>query len=284
MALEREDLIALAKPLPVSAHEFLNGLVYLTEEPITERLDEVDPGWQFVIKSITTRSNAGDGGKDVATVTVHASLIIKGVARDGVGMAIVQRTNPMQAKNKAGQVIGEYTSEANEAEKSAATDAFKRAARMFGIGRYILGMGKSVQDERQLVAWLNKNYPAQQSKPAQSPAPAPSNLDPEAHGLMKLDRKLLDELTMPFYDNAPHQKNSINKLLADGVIKMDMATDTAAAYVFRHRAQGKELGFNDTDIENALGMKLGEFLKKYPRQYAKAWQTLHDYANTEMSA
>lgn len=265
MAIEKEDLALLAKPLPVEAHEFLNGLVYLTEEPINERLDEVDPAWDFQIISIVTRENAGSGGNDVGTVTIHGRLIVKGTARDGVGMATIQKT-------KSG------TSEANEAEKSAATDALKRAARMFGIGRYILGMGKTVQNEGQLRAWLQKNYPAQQQKPA------PDNLDPEAHGLHKLDRKLLNELTMPLYDNAKHQENSINKLLSDGVLKPDMNADTAAAYVFKHRAGGKELGFNDSDIENALGMRLGEFLKKYPRAYEQAWAKLFDYANTEQSA
>lgn len=163
MALEKADLELLAKPLPVSAHEFLNGLVYLTEEPINERLDEVDPAWHFNIISIVTRDNAGTGGNDVGTVTVHGRLIVKGTARDGVGMAVVQKT-------KSG------TSEANEAEKSAATDALKRAARMFGIGRYILTMGKNaVTNEAQLRAWLKQHYPEN----------APDKLSPEAHGLTK---------------------------------------------------------------------------------------------------
>lgn len=147
MALERNDLELLAKPFPVEAHKFLQGLIYLHEEPISERLDEVDPAWQFVIKSISTRPNAGEGGASVATVVVHASLIIKGVSRDDIGMAVVQRT-------KGGDA------EANEAEKAASTDAFKRAARKFGIGRYLLTMGKGViTDDKKLAAWLKQHYP-----------------------------------------------------------------------------------------------------------------------------
>lgn len=147
MALERKDLELLAAPFPVEAHKFLQGLIYLHEEPISERLDEVDPSWQFVIKSVITRANAGEGGASVATVVVHASLIIKGVSREDIGMAVVQRTKNGDA-------------EANEAEKAASTDAFKRAARKFGIGRYLLTMGKGViTDDKKLASWLKQHYP-----------------------------------------------------------------------------------------------------------------------------
>lgn len=165
MTLEDKDLALLNKPFVASDHKFLNDLIYLHEEPINERLDSVDPAWSFQIKSIVTRDNAGEGGKDIGTVTVHASLIIKGVARDGVGMAVIQRTNPIKeslwdkAQNRKVETGVIYTSEANEAEKSAATDALKRCARMFGIGRYMLTIPKgAVKDEKQLAKWLKEVY------------------------------------------------------------------------------------------------------------------------------
>lgn len=99
--------------------------------------------------------------------------------------------------------------------------------------------------------------------------------NPDDHfGKKEFDMNLLKEITKPLYDNAKHQTNSINKLFTDGVLKADMNVDTAAAYVFRHRAGGKELGFDDNDIKNALGMTLGEFLKRNPRRYGLAWEHL----------
>jgi hypothetical protein len=163
MALTKEDLTVLAKPLPVAAHEYLNGNVYITEEDINDRLDAVDPAWEFIIMSIVARGDA---------ITVQGRLIVKGSARDGVGMATVVKTK-------------DGSKEANEAEKSAATDALKRAARMFGIGRYILGMGKTVTDEKSLKLWLAKNYPATKPSTPGTPPPAakPDKFDPAAHGL-----------------------------------------------------------------------------------------------------
>lgn len=113
-----------------------------------------------------------------------------------------------------------------------------------------------------------KNSPAKQDK-----------LDPAAHGLgtKEIDIAFLKELTAPLYDNVPHQDNSIAKLIKDGVLKNDMNVDTAAAYVFMHRAGGKELGFNDADVKLALGMTLGEFLKRNPRNYTKAWQMCFEH-------
>lgn len=166
MALDRKDLELLAKPFPVEAHKFLNDLIYLHEEPVCERLDEVDPSWAWEIVSVSTRPNAGEGGKDVGTVTVHGRLTIKGVSRDGVGMATIQRTNLIEetrwddTQKKKVKTGNQYTNEANEAEKSASTDALKRATRMFGIGRYLLTMGKGIiTDDKKLATWLKQHYP-----------------------------------------------------------------------------------------------------------------------------
>lgn len=310
MALEKEDVKLLTYPFPAKAHKFANDMPYIHEEIINDRLDMVDPNWELKINRVERRANAGEGGKDVGTVWVHVTMTVKGVSRDEIGMAVIQQTNPNEIKRwndntKKNEGTGQfYTSEANEAEKSATTDALKRAARKFGVGRYLLAIPKvnsksTVTNVTQMEKWLKDTFGEVRELSLyyddsdgslfgdneEIPAPAPaSNLEPESHGLHKLDRKLLNELTAPLYDNAKHQENSINKLLSEGVLKPDMNADTAAAYVFKHCAGGKELGFNDTDIKNALGMTLGEYLKQNPRQYAKAWQALHDYANTEMSA
>ena len=117
---------------PVKSHEFLNGNTYISEEAITNRLDDVDPSWSL---------ERLDVYRNESVVTAIFRLTVCGVSRDGVGMAVVQLSK-------------EKDREVNEAEKSAATDALKRAARLFGIGRYILEMGKAVTDYRSLEQWL----------------------------------------------------------------------------------------------------------------------------------
>lgn len=122
MAMSIEQLRILRKPFPRKDHEFIRSFVYLTEEAIATRLEEADPSWTFELLNITY-----NGDQCVAT----ARMTVCGVARDGVGM---QKVN-----EKAG-----------EAEKGAATDALKRCARLFGVGRYLLG----APDERQFDNWL----------------------------------------------------------------------------------------------------------------------------------
>lgn len=134
MTLTKEMSDQLKDYFPVQAHEFLNGNTYITEEAITNRLDDVDPSWEFHKLEIH---------RDGVTVTAVYRLTVCGVSRDGVGMASVQLS-----KDKDREV--------NEAEKSAATDALKRCARLFGIGRYILEMGRAVSDQRSLADWLAK--------------------------------------------------------------------------------------------------------------------------------
>lgn len=124
MTLQRSDLQALQKPFAFADHEFTRGFCYLTEESVTRRLDEVDPSWEFEI--LETGSNREK------QVYVNARLTVKGVSRCNTGMQDVN--------DKAG-----------EAEKGAATDALKRCARLFGVGRYILGAPK---EGPEFKAWL----------------------------------------------------------------------------------------------------------------------------------
>ena len=144
--LTREDLAILQAPFPVEAHKFYRGLVYLHEEPITERIEEVDPAFGFRITQSYYR-----GHRPIAV----GELTIKGCTRGNTGMDEV-KFRKAEAKPTA------PANESNDGEKNAATDAFKRCARLFGVGRYLLTLPKdsegncTVTDERTLAAWLVK--------------------------------------------------------------------------------------------------------------------------------
>lgn len=147
MTLTAENLQALKRPFAANEHEFKQDKVYLTEEAITDRLDEVDPSWTFTKLSMDIREKQA--------VAIFR-LTVCGVERDGVGMGDINTTK-------------DGSREVNEAEKSAATDALKRAARLFGIGRYILTIPKWVSDMTTLEKWINGSTQPQQqgnNKPA----------------------------------------------------------------------------------------------------------------------
>lgn len=119
---------------PAQAHEFLQGNTYLSEEAITNRLDDVDPSWEF--------HRLGDFAYRDNSIIATFRLTVSGVSRDGIGMW------DLTIKKKDGTTMS-----AVDPEKSVSTDALKRAARLFGIGRYILEM-KGVNDYRTLENWL----------------------------------------------------------------------------------------------------------------------------------
>lgn len=156
MTLTHEDLTVLKAPFAANDHKFLRGLAYITEYAITERMDEVDPSWSFGIQEIVNR----DG-----TITVIGNLTIKGVTRSNVGMDSVRETK-------------DGNSEANEAEKSTATDALKRCARLFGIGRYLLALPKDVRDEQSMAKWLNTQGKPQKRTQPPAQQPASGNSEP----------------------------------------------------------------------------------------------------------
>lgn len=132
--LTAEDCATLRKYFALKQHEFLSGNAYITEAAITTRIEDVDPAWTFEILNISNRD---------AQVTALGRLTIKGVSRDGIGMAKIAMTKDGKA-------------EANEAEKAAATDALKRAARLFGIGRYLLEM-ENVTNAGDLERWFARS-------------------------------------------------------------------------------------------------------------------------------
>ena len=154
MALTREQLTELKAPFHANDHEFLNGMAYLTEFAITNRIEDIDPAWSFIVREVKQRDSFGD--KTPYTVTVVADLTIEGVTRTGIGQSLVR-------KAKSG-------SEANEAEKSAATDALKRAARLFGIGRYLLKLPNNISNVEQIGTWLNKVIELKKQRDSQQKA------------------------------------------------------------------------------------------------------------------
>jgi hypothetical protein len=145
MALLPEDVRALNAIFAANQHEFNQGFVYITERAICDRLETVDPSWTFILQSIQVRDT---------DAVVAGSLTVKGVTRQGVGMQKIM-------------------AKAGEAEKGAATDALKRAARLFGVGRYLL----DAPEERQFAGWL-----AKLAKGDSPDAPTPAPDEPTVNG------------------------------------------------------------------------------------------------------
>ena len=161
MTLTTEDVTTLKRKFAPGEHEFhpYTGYAYIREGAICDRIEEVDPAWTLECVSLERRTS--DGSKDKTMVVVTMRMTIKGVSRDGIGMADVNLT-------KTGD------DEANEAEKSAATDALKRCARLFGIGRYLLDLPPGVKDERSLSRWLSGDAPQKQARAPRAQDGAPS--------------------------------------------------------------------------------------------------------------
>lgn len=124
--LTREQAGALGAPLPletgheVRIAEVLKGgtrarwLVYTTEGPVVQRLSEVDPAWELSVQQILVLEGS---------VSVATEITVCGTTRTGVGGA--------SPKGGGAEVDGDIV-------KAAATDSFKRAARLFGVGAYLL--------------------------------------------------------------------------------------------------------------------------------------------------
>jgi hypothetical protein len=148
MTFTELDLAKLAYPFKRNEHDFLQGYVYISEESIGERIEKVDPAWSFVIDEMTA---LGD------SVVVRASMTVKGVTRSNIG------GNPIQRDKKDDKGVYHemplYTQADNGVNsfKAAATDAFKRCARLFGIGRYLLSAPKTEgKDTSRFDEWLKR--------------------------------------------------------------------------------------------------------------------------------
>src|SRR5688500_13691062 len=113
MALTHEDLKALKAPfskdrLGVKVQSFNRErtramlVLYLQHTDVQDRLEEVDPAWRC---EVISEERSGD------TVYVRSRITLKGVSREHGG----ERGDP----------------------KSAYSDALKRCAMLFGVGRYL---------------------------------------------------------------------------------------------------------------------------------------------------
>lgn len=134
------DLIKLSYPFQRQEHEFLQGMVYIRELAITNRLEKIDPSWEFMISKYEENGNA---------VVAVSSLRIKGVVRTNVGGGTIMRMKRDGTELGDGQVAENTVN----AYKAAATDALKRCSRLFGIGRYLLAAPK---EGAAFDAWLVK--------------------------------------------------------------------------------------------------------------------------------
>lgn len=141
--LTPDDVKALNRPFEVAEHEFKGVYVYVAEAAVCDRLESVDPSWSLEIVSNEIREDRAE-----QYAVCHARLTVNGVRREGVGM---------QTHNRDEKKILP-----TELEKGAATDALRRCARLFGVGRYLLKAPRVVKDKRSLTAWLEtlNNIPA----------------------------------------------------------------------------------------------------------------------------
>ena len=131
--ITQDDFAKLSAPFAAKDHEFNRGFIYIEETAICARIEEVDLSWEWKTIEVTRAD-------DVAYVV--GALTINGVTRYGTGQQVIQRDA------KGGESVGEAT-------KGATTDAMKRAARLFGIGRYLLQCPSSVKGEGpELNRWL----------------------------------------------------------------------------------------------------------------------------------
>ena len=155
--LTAQDLEILCMPFPSDDVNFLQGNAYITETEITIRIEAVDPAWSFVIT---------DSGNRDKRAYATGQLTIKGSTRGNVGMG-----NVVYRKGAAGDPY----QEANDAEKSAATDCLKRCARLFGVGRYLLELPDNVKDNSSYNRWMNGTGTQARPAPAQqTPQPTPN--------------------------------------------------------------------------------------------------------------
>lgn len=214
MTLTAEDVRALQAPFAYREHEFLDKknregrttaqLAYITEEAVTARLDGVDPSWSFSIVRIE---------RGAKVVVVDAVLTVKGVSREGIGMQKID-------------------DEFGEAEKGAATDALKRCARLFSIGRYLLDAPKT---EREFTPWLaekQREYGLLAPKPA-----APVQQQPEQQQAKTRNLDAIYKHTEAYWKARPHFDEGYKNLVESGVITNDLADGQVADRIEDYYAQ-----------------------------------------------
>lgn len=245
-----EDLALLKAFFAPDEHEFLDKksggggtFTYVKEYAITERLDAVDPCWQLHMV------NAYRQGNQCICIV---ELMIKGVTRVGVGQSDI-----LLKKDGGG--------EANEAEKSAVTDALKRAARLHGVGRYLLNTPKSVTNEQTLAKWLQSLNGAKSHDTSPISNGTPQTGVNSTHAQNARAQNGHDYIpksaaewrgvyahiaTFPYFafdimDNpvnpagaAEHAKNAVKKMFEAGTLKKDMTAHQIFDYMESYQGEG----------------------------------------------
>lgn len=235
--LEPKDVELLSERFKASQIGFLtygDHRPYVDELAVTTRLDKVDSSWS--LKHIATYH------RDNQVISI-VELTIKGVTRSGTGMQDI-------LLDKKGE------NEINEPEKAAATDALKRAARMFGVGRYLLAAPDWVQSKEALEKWYKQvddarankaeNEPTEPSTPAQpKPDTTPNrngkgdNADAPRWWKSVAGNKELGALA-----GSPERLAALLKAaLAEGKIKPDDTVQWALDFARELTAQNEDIPF-----------------------------------------
>lgn len=177
--LTSEFVAILTAPFAPEDHEFNRGFIYISEEAICQRIELVDPSWEWRVETMTYEN-------DMATVI--GILSICGVVRYGTGQQLAQIDK--NGKESVG-----------ESRKGATTDALKRAARLFGIGRYLLQCPKDVKGNGpELNKWL-ASLGKKSAPQAETPAPQRSAASPVAPKDQFQDRGIVEEFVKAWAAN-----------------------------------------------------------------------------------
>jgi hypothetical protein len=161
----------LAAPFAADDHEFKppRNYVYIKETPLCERIEEVDLSWEWRIETV----NRYDPKGMIATTIGH--LTICGITRSGEGSQTVEFQKGSDL-------------ESGEAEKGSETDALKRAARKFGVGRYLLQCPKDVKEYGPaLNKWLTEVAKQQGAPQAALPSFQPTSIPAAPVDMLRLD-------------------------------------------------------------------------------------------------
>lgn len=86
-------------------------VLYLQHTDVADRLDLVDPNWEFAVSEIKTESGVDRNGNPFSYKSCKGTLSVLQVARENYGEG--------------------------ETPKEAASDCLKRCAMLFGVGRYL---------------------------------------------------------------------------------------------------------------------------------------------------
>lgn len=248
MTLTPEDFIKLSRTFPAAKHKFRTGshnkvYAYLDEEDIIFRLIEIDPAYE-----LSEPISMPDKEENIA---VKIALSLKGVVRWGVGTC---------AKD----------SPTGEPTKSAVTDAFKRAARCFGIGLYLKQKPDNVNNAHTMATWLKSVY-GQDNNDDSSTEDKPINWH---DNVMKMTKFMYWEDNQ--YNEFWH-KYSIVKAIKANMIDSEMDAFIAAGHIFFHRAN-KDLELSKEQIYTILDVNSLSIYFKLDSEnsLASAWRTLLD--------